>query len=89
MTGGMAGIAGTVLVLYTQFLSASIPDAAGHFIIASVLSAPLAMLIGQIMVPDGARRATAARSPIRSRSRPAAWTRSPRAPPRGSRCCST
>ncbi len=52
MTGGMAGIAGTVLVLYTQFLAPSIPDAAGHFIIASVLSAPLAVLIGQIMVPD-------------------------------------
>jgi CNT family concentrative nucleoside transporter len=52
MTGGMAGIAGTVLVLYTQFLSSSIPDAAGHFIIASVLSAPLAVLIGQVMVPD-------------------------------------
>jgi CNT family concentrative nucleoside transporter len=52
MTGGMAGIAGTVLVLYTQFLSTSVPDAAGHFIIASVLSAPLAVLIGQIMVPD-------------------------------------
>ena len=52
MTGGMAGIAGTVLVLYTQFLSTSIPDAAGHFIIASVLSAPLAVLIAQIMVPE-------------------------------------
>jgi concentrative nucleoside transporter, CNT family len=52
MTGGMAGIAGTVLVLYTQFLSASVPYAAGHFIIASVLSAPLAVLIGQILVPD-------------------------------------
>jgi CNT family concentrative nucleoside transporter len=52
MTGGMAGIAGTVLVLYTQFLSASVPGAAGHFIIASVLSAPLAVLIGQILVPD-------------------------------------
>jgi CNT family concentrative nucleoside transporter len=52
MTGGMAGIAGTVLVLYTQFLAPSIPDAAGHFIIASVLSAPLAVLIGQVMVPD-------------------------------------
>jgi CNT family concentrative nucleoside transporter len=53
MTGGMAGIAGTVLVLYTQFLSSSVPDAAGHFIIASVLSAPLAVLVGQIMIPDG------------------------------------
>jgi len=60
MTGGMAGIAGTVLVLYTQFLSATVPDAAGHFIIASVLSAPLAVLIGQIMVPDTRDRAASA-----------------------------
>lgn len=52
MTGGMAGIAGTVLVLYAQFLSATVPDAAGHFIIASVLGAPAAILFGQIMVPD-------------------------------------
>jgi CNT family concentrative nucleoside transporter len=53
MTGGMAGIAGTVLVLYSQFLRDSVPDAAGHLIIASVLGAPAAVLIGQIMIPDG------------------------------------
>jgi CNT family concentrative nucleoside transporter len=52
MTGGMAGIAGTVLVLYSQFLRDSVPDAAGHLIIASVLAAPAAVLIGQIMIPD-------------------------------------
>jgi CNT family concentrative nucleoside transporter len=52
MTGGMAGIAGTVLVLYAQFLGPSVPDVAGHLVIASVLSAPIAVLIGQIMVPD-------------------------------------
>jgi CNT family concentrative nucleoside transporter len=52
MTGGMAGIAGTVLVLYAQFLKNAIPDAAGHLIIASVLGAPIAVMIGQIMVPD-------------------------------------
>ena len=52
MTGGMAGIAGTVLVLYAQFLRNSVPDAAGHLIIASVLGAPIAVMIGQIMVPD-------------------------------------
>jgi CNT family concentrative nucleoside transporter len=52
MTGGMAGIAGTVLVLYAQFLAAAIPDAASHFIIASVLGAPAAILIAQVMVPD-------------------------------------
>ncbi len=56
MTGGMAGIAGTVLVIYVQFLSPIIPDAAGHFIIASVLGAPAAILFGQIMVPDGEAR---------------------------------
>jgi CNT family concentrative nucleoside transporter len=48
----MAGIAGTVLVLYAQFLGPIIHDAAGHLIIASVLGAPVAVLIGQIMVPD-------------------------------------
>jgi CNT family concentrative nucleoside transporter len=52
MTGGMAGIAGTVLVLYAQFLKNAVPDAAGHLIIASVLGAPIAVMIGQIMVPD-------------------------------------
>jgi CNT family concentrative nucleoside transporter len=52
MTGGMAGIAGTMLVLYTQFLKASVADVAGHLIIASVLGAPAAVLIGQIMIPD-------------------------------------
>jgi CNT family concentrative nucleoside transporter len=54
MTGGMAGIAGTVLVLYAQFLRDAVPGAAGHLIIASVLGAPIAVMIGQIMVPDEA-----------------------------------
>ena len=52
MTGGMAGIAGTVLVLYAQFLRDAVPEAAGHLVIASVLGAPIAVMIGQIMVPD-------------------------------------
>ena len=60
MTGGMAGIAGTVLVLYAQFLAPVIPDAAGHFIIASVLGAPVAVMFGQIMVPDERDRHTTA-----------------------------
>ena len=52
MTGGMAGIAGTVLVLYATFLRDAVADAAGHLIIASVLGAPVAVMVGQIMVPD-------------------------------------
>jgi concentrative nucleoside transporter, CNT family len=53
MTGGMAGIAGTVLVLYATLVAASVPDAAAHFVIASVLGAPAAILISLIMVPEG------------------------------------
>jgi CNT family concentrative nucleoside transporter len=57
MTGGMAGIAGTVLVLYATLLAPLIPDAAAHFVIASVLGAPAAILISLIMVPEtGGRR---------------------------------
>src|SRR5262249_21320199 len=52
MTGGMAGIAGTVLVLYATFLAPIIPDAAAHFVIASVLGAPAAILVSLIMVPE-------------------------------------
>jgi CNT family concentrative nucleoside transporter len=52
MTGGMAGIAGTVLALYATFVAALIPDAAAHLVIASVLGAPVAIVIGQIMVPE-------------------------------------
>jgi CNT family concentrative nucleoside transporter len=52
MTGGMAGIAGTVLVLYATILGSAIPDAAGHLVVASVLGAPAAILISLIMVPE-------------------------------------
>jgi CNT family concentrative nucleoside transporter len=53
MTGGMAGIAGTVLVLYATFLAPVIPEAAGHLLVASVLGAPAAILISELMVPHG------------------------------------
>ena len=52
MTGGMAGIAGTVLVLYATLLAPLISDAAAHFVIASVLGAPAAILVSLIMVPE-------------------------------------
>ena len=62
MTGGMSGIAGTVLVLYATLLGSVIPDAAAHFIIASVLGAPAAILVSLIMVPEQAGKATRATS---------------------------
>jgi CNT family concentrative nucleoside transporter len=58
MTGGMAGIAGTVLVLYATLLAPLIPDAAAHFVVASVLGAPAAILVSLIMVPETDQRRT-------------------------------
>jgi len=51
MTGGMAGIVGTVLALYATVLGNVIPDAAGHLVVASVLGAPAAIVISLLMVP--------------------------------------
>ncbi|OGA03733.1 MAG: nucleoside:proton symporter, partial [Betaproteobacteria bacterium RIFCSPLOWO2_02_FULL_62_17] len=51
MVGGMASIAGTVLVLYAQFLRDAVPDALAHLLVASILSAPAAILVAVIMVP--------------------------------------
>jgi CNT family concentrative nucleoside transporter len=58
MTGGMAGIAGTVFVLYATILANAIPNAAGHIVVCSVLGAPAAILISLIMVPDPKRAHT-------------------------------
>ena len=73
MSGGMATIAGTMLVLYATVLGPVVPDAAAHFITASVMGAPAAILMAQIMVPEtresngadsrGTRRTEAALSP--------------------------
>ena len=56
MTGGMAGIAGTVFVVYATLLRPVIPDVAGHFLVASILGAPAAILISHLMVPDAQAR---------------------------------
>src|SRR5256885_5169050 len=58
MTGGMAGIAGTVLVIYATMLAPVIPDAAAHLVIASVLGAPAAILVSLIMVPESSDKRT-------------------------------
>ncbi|ETR69226.1 MAG: concentrative nucleoside transporter, CNT family [Candidatus Magnetoglobus multicellularis str. Araruama] len=52
MTCGMATIAGTVMVLYASILSNIIPDAMGHILTASIISAPAAITIAKIMIPE-------------------------------------
>ncbi len=51
MTCGMAGVAGTVMVIYASMLSAVMPDALGHILTASIISAPAAIIISVLMVP--------------------------------------
>jgi concentrative nucleoside transporter, CNT family len=51
MTCGMAGIAGTVMVLYASVLGPVIPDALGHILIASVISTPAGLAVAALMVP--------------------------------------
>jgi concentrative nucleoside transporter, CNT family len=51
MTCGMAGIAGTVMVLYGIILKPVIPDAIGHVLIVSFVSAPAAIAFSALMVP--------------------------------------
>lgn len=51
MTCGMATIAGTVMVIYASILKAVIPDALGHLLIASIISAPASIAVARIMIP--------------------------------------
>jgi CNT family concentrative nucleoside transporter len=67
MTSGMATIAGSVLAAYVSFgQAAGRLDMAGHLITASVLSAPAALLIAKIMLPETEISETAAGASART-----------------------
>ena len=53
MTCGMAGVAGTVMVIYATVLSPVLPNALGVIIVASVVSTPAALAVAAMMVPFG------------------------------------
>lgn len=52
MTAGMATIAGTMMVLYANILGNVIPNVLGHILAASIISAPAAITIAKIMIPE-------------------------------------
>ena len=58
MTAGLATISGTVLAAYAGMLLPYHPDAAGHLIAASVMSAPAALVMAKLLVPETGRPAT-------------------------------
>ena len=69
MTCGMATVAGTVMVLYAGILADTVPDAMGHILTASLISAPAALMIAGILVPDHPDAADRAIVAIRIESR--------------------
>jgi concentrative nucleoside transporter, CNT family len=54
MCTGLAGVAGTVLLLYATLLSPTLPNAAGHLFVSTVISVPAAIVMARIMVPETA-----------------------------------
>ena len=52
MTCGMATIAGTVMILYATVLDSTIPNVLGHFLAASIISAPAALTVAHVMIPE-------------------------------------
>ena len=54
MVGGMATIAGTVLVLYATILGPRLPGALAHLLVASVVATPVSIAIAALMVPPSA-----------------------------------
>lgn len=66
MTGGMATIAGGVGAVYVSLgVQAGESDMAGHLLTASVMSAPAALLIAKVMVPETEPSETRAGAPLK------------------------
>ena len=68
MTGGMATIAGGMLAVYAQFgRAAGFPELAGHLVTASLMSAPAALVIAKIIVPETEKSETSGKSNLDSK----------------------
>lgn len=52
MTCGMSTIAGTMLFLYAAILQNVIPEALGQILTASIISAPAAIVVSRLMIPQ-------------------------------------
>ncbi len=52
MSSGFATVAGGVLIAYVRMLRDVFPDVAGHMLSASLMSAPAALVVAKIMVPE-------------------------------------
>ncbi|MBI4843965.1 MAG: nucleoside transporter [Nitrospirae bacterium] len=58
LTAGMATIASTVFALYVLILQNKFPTIAGHLISASILSAPAAVIMSKLLMPESEKPVT-------------------------------
>lgn len=52
MVVGLATVAGSTMVAYAAILKNTLPNAGGHVLVASIISAPAGVLLARIMVPE-------------------------------------
>jgi len=52
MVVGLATVAGSTMVAYALILKATLPNAAAHVLVASVVSAPAGVLLARIVIPE-------------------------------------
>ena len=58
LTAGMATVASSVLALYVFILQKDFPTIAGHLVSASILSAPAAIVMSKLLLPETGRPVT-------------------------------
>ena len=58
LTAGMATIASSVMALYVFILQSQFPTIAGHLVSASILSAPAAIVMSKLLLPETGRPET-------------------------------
>ncbi len=52
MVVGLATVAGSTMVAYALILGPVLPNAAGHVLVASIISAPAGILLARIIIPE-------------------------------------
>lgn len=66
MTCGMATVAGTVLALYAGILTPILPSALSHILVASLISAPAALLLAAVIIPPQTQHDDVPQPPLSS-----------------------
>jgi len=76
LTMGMGSVASSVLAFYTVILKAQFPMIAGHLVAASILAAPIALLVSKLIFPETGQPETLGQLVAEKYQKPANWIES-------------